>query len=230
MSSSRLFYQNSIICRNISHYISPYRKSSVSNLGHHSLPHSQYRRIILSSSYTNHHLLSKTIYNTQSKSFCTKPPNEEYKGDENKEDDPDYTYVEVDEGQIKKRNYTVLSWRSVIATIIVFGIGTILFQQQIHQHRQKQKKPQYASYGEAQIGGAEWRMVDHNSKEVNQNDLKGKYQVVYFGFTFCPDVCPRELTKMANVCCLYIHIFSLHINGKFPKISYQVVCKYQLLL
>jgi len=145
--------------------------------------------------------------------FTSKPPsnpNEESKSEEvvdetadattkrDEEDDSEWEYREVDEESVRKRNYQVISWKTVFATIVVFGIGTILFQQRLHEHRQKQKKPQYASYGEAQIGGGEWRMTDHNGKIVTQNDLKGKYQVVYFGFTFCPDVCPRELTKMAN--------------------------------
>lgn len=114
------------------------------------------------------------------------------------EDDSEWEYREVDNDSMKQRNYQILSWRVVFGTIIIFGIGTIMFQQQVHRHRQKQKQPQYASYGEAQIGGGEWRMTDHNNSEIDQTALMGKYQVVYFGFTFCPDVCPRELTKMAN--------------------------------
>jgi len=106
----------------------------------------------------------------------------------------------VDSEEVRQRNYQVLSWRTVLATILVFGAGTILFQQRLHSHRQKQKQPQYASYGEAMIGGAdtEWKMTDHHGKEVDQNTLRGAFQIVYFGFTFCPDVCPRELTKMAT--------------------------------
>jgi len=104
----------------------------------------------------------------------------------------------VDENEARTRNYQVLSWRTVLVTIAVFGIGTILFQQKVNEHRQKQKKPQYATYGEAQIGGGEWKMTDHNGRRITQKEMMGKYQVVYFGFTFCPDVCPRELTKMAH--------------------------------
>lgn len=139
-------------------------------------------------------------------SFCSKPPppatDAESEGQDESKEDEDWEYREVDEDQIKKRNYQILSWRTVIATIIVFGIGTIAFQQRLHQHRQKQKKPQYAAYGEAQIGGGEWKMTDHNNIDIDHTSLLGRYQVVYFGFTFCPDVCPRELTKMANAMAL----------------------------
>eukprot|EP01083_Nonionella_stella_P214520 772937_1 len=113
-------------------------------------------------------------------------------------DENEWEYREVDNETLKTKNYQPLTWKVVIGTIIFFGIGTIIFQQQIHKHRQKQRAPEYASYGEAQIGIGEWKMTDHNNKLIDQNTLMGKYQIVYFGFTFCPDVCPRELTKMAH--------------------------------
>lgn len=52
--------------------------------------------------------------------------------------------------------------------------------------------------GKPLVGGA-FHLTDHNGKDFTQDDLKGKYSLVYFGFTHCPDICPEELDKMAGM-------------------------------
>jgi len=47
----------------------------------------------------------------------------------------------------------------------------------------------------AQIGG-EFSLVDANNRPVHYSDFDGKYRIVYFGYTFCPDVCPVDLQKL----------------------------------
>lgn len=47
------------------------------------------------------------------------------------------------------------------------------------------------------IGGA-FTLTDHKGKPFTEADLKGKYSLVYFGFTYCPDVCPTGLQAMAD--------------------------------
>lgn len=51
--------------------------------------------------------------------------------------------------------------------------------------------------GKADIGG-DWRLYDVDGNEVTQEDLQGKYYLIYFGFTMCPDVCPISLQKVAK--------------------------------
>lgn len=34
---------------------------------------------------------------------------------------------------------------------------------------------------------------------MTSGELLGRYSLLYFGFTFCPDICPNELVKMGRV-------------------------------
>jgi cytochrome oxidase Cu insertion factor (SCO1/SenC/PrrC family) len=51
------------------------------------------------------------------------------------------------------------------------------------------------SIGEALVGGP-FAMTDQNGKRVSEKDFLGRYMLVFFGFTYCPDVCPTELQVM----------------------------------
>ncbi|HID44531.1 MAG TPA: redoxin domain-containing protein [Chromatiaceae bacterium] len=48
---------------------------------------------------------------------------------------------------------------------------------------------------QANIGGR-FMLTDHNGNMVTEEDMKGKYQLIYFGYTFCPDVCPTSLSVL----------------------------------
>lgn len=47
----------------------------------------------------------------------------------------------------------------------------------------------------ARIGGP-FTLTDQDGKTVTDADFTGKYRIVYFGYTYCPDVCPTDLTKI----------------------------------
>ena len=46
--------------------------------------------------------------------------------------------------------------------------------------------------GEAMIGGA-FVLTDQDGKPRSSADFRGRYQLIYFGYSFCPDVCPTTL-------------------------------------
>jgi cytochrome oxidase Cu insertion factor (SCO1/SenC/PrrC family) len=53
-----------------------------------------------------------------------------------------------------------------------------------------------AGLGEAFVGGP-FTMVNHRGETVTEKSFLGKPMLLFFGFTFCPDVCPTELQVMA---------------------------------
>jgi protein SCO1 len=55
------------------------------------------------------------------------------------------------------------------------------------------------SGGNSAIGiGGPFTLQDGNGKTVSDKDFRGKYMLVYFGYTFCPDVCPTTLNAVAE--------------------------------
>jgi protein SCO1/2 len=46
--------------------------------------------------------------------------------------------------------------------------------------------------------GGPFALVGGDGKPVTDNDFRGKYMLVYFGYTYCPDVCPTTLTAIAD--------------------------------
>lgn len=46
--------------------------------------------------------------------------------------------------------------------------------------------------------GGPFEAVDHTGRPVTQADFEGQLSIYYFGFTFCPDICPTELSVIAS--------------------------------
>ncbi len=46
--------------------------------------------------------------------------------------------------------------------------------------------------------GGGFELVDHSGNTVSDQDFTGRYMLIYFGYTFCPDICPTGLSTMAT--------------------------------
>lgn len=94
-----------------------------------------------------------------------------------------------------------VSWLSFLLLALT-GAGIIwYYDKEKKQHIEEinsasQAVKQGPSVGKAAIGGP-FKLIKHDGKNVTEKDFLGKWTVIYFGFTHCPDICPDELQKLA---------------------------------
>lgn len=66
----------------------------------------------------------------------------------------------------------------------------------------------------ATIGG-DFTLTGSKGQTVRWGDFAGKYRIVYFGFTFCPDICPTDMQRVAQGLKI--------LKGKDPELAAKVV-------
>ena len=49
-----------------------------------------------------------------------------------------------------------------------------------------------------QLFGGPFALTDHNGRAVTDETFRGRFTLLYFGYTFCPDLCPTNLLTMAD--------------------------------
>jgi cytochrome oxidase Cu insertion factor (SCO1/SenC/PrrC family) len=66
-----------------------------------------------------------------------------------------------------------------------------------YESEQVPRLGQVISTGKADVGGP-FRLTDQTGKTVSDADFRGRYMLIYFGYSFCPDVCPTTLSVIAQ--------------------------------
>ncbi|CAB4422862.1 unnamed protein product [Rhizophagus irregularis] len=97
--------------------------------------------------------------------------------------------------------YTVgpFNWKSLVL-FIVTGTGLFFYFKNEKKKVLEKRKEELAnkSIGRPKVGGP-FELINQDGKLVTDKDFLGKFLLVYFGFTHCPDICPEELDKMSKV-------------------------------
>jgi protein SCO1/2 len=52
-------------------------------------------------------------------------------------------------------------------------------------------------YGRGSVGGP-FTLTDQSGKQRSDSEFRGKLMIVYFGYTYCPDVCPTDLMAITQ--------------------------------
>lgn len=90
-----------------------------------------------------------------------------------------------------------ITLRNFVLTLLA-GAGVVATARYYEQEKLKSRmnKTQQVA-GKAAVGGP-FSLVDQDGKLFTQENLRGQFSVLYFGFTHCPDICPTELEKLAE--------------------------------
>jgi protein SCO1/2 len=76
----------------------------------------------------------------------------------------------------------------LLAALAILGVAGVA----LWRHR-----PMAAAPAASDIGGP-FALTDQENRPVTDRILQGKWTLVYFGYTFCPDVCPTTLAALAQ--------------------------------
>jgi cytochrome oxidase Cu insertion factor (SCO1/SenC/PrrC family) len=97
--------------------------------------------------------------------------------------------------QRKKRNLLTLG--AIGFAVLLFAILGIVQTEKSHKAVAIAHDIPGSQDGLPSIGG-DFQLVDKNEKVWKNTDFKGKPMLVYFGYTYCPDICPTALYHMTQ--------------------------------
>lgn len=98
----------------------------------------------------------------------------------------------------KQATQGLLSWKSALMFLATGGILTYFFNEEKKRLDMQRESEAHKGIGKPKVGGP-FDLVDQDGNKFTDQDLLGKWSLIYFGFSMCPDICPDELDKMALV-------------------------------
>ncbi|KAI8961825.1 SCO1 protein [Daldinia sp. FL1419] len=90
------------------------------------------------------------------------------------------------------------SWKAGLLFVLTSAGLVWYFEYEKKRMQRKRVAEATKGVGKPKVGG-DFELIDQDGRPFSSKDLKGRYSLVYFGFTHCPDICPEELDKMARM-------------------------------
>lgn len=105
-------------------------------------------------------------------------------------------------GQKKFGEGGPVSWANlfVTGTVMISALIGYLYARNVKDKELEIERKR--QIGKAKIGG-NFDLIDQDGNPKTNKDFLGKWVLLYFGFTHCPDICPDEMEKMSEVCQYY---------------------------
>lgn len=98
----------------------------------------------------------------------------------------------------KKQKSFFLTWKC-FAVNLAMTLPILYFYILEDQKRKNRKhKTTVSSIGKPLIGG-DFTLFNQHGEIVTNASFKNKFCLIYFGFSYCPDICPQELEKQTMV-------------------------------
>jgi cytochrome oxidase Cu insertion factor (SCO1/SenC/PrrC family) len=97
-----------------------------------------------------------------------------------------------------KRRASVRTWR-LIAALFAFAVsGDAAFAEDTPPDQAAAAQMmEDLMYSRGTVGGP-FTLTDSSGHQRSDSDFRGKLMIVYFGYTFCPDVCPADLMAITQ--------------------------------
>lgn len=87
--------------------------------------------------------------------------------------------------------------RTAVLSILALCAGAAIAYLQVQHERSNPAQNSPHAMAGLKIGGP-FTLMDHTGKMVTDTDFASDYKLIYFGFTYCPAICPTELGKMTQ--------------------------------
>lgn len=83
--------------------------------------------------------------------------------------------------------------------IYAMGIAAAVIGAWFFQKISQLPQPEHALYYQQSREIKPFELTDHNGQSFTKEQLKGKWSLVFFGYTSCPDVCPTTLQNLGFI-------------------------------
>lgn len=98
-----------------------------------------------------------------------------------------------------KQKHNFFSKIIILLSLFIAGISAYILLTIELPNKPLNGKGESKEFIQKQPIGGEFTLKDHNGNLFHSSQISGKLTLIYFGFTFCPDICPTSLTKLADV-------------------------------
>ncbi len=92
----------------------------------------------------------------------------------------------------------MMNLRRMIFVILILAVACAVTFWLVASHNENEMPQETGLLPKPSDLGGPFSLIDQSGKHVTEKDYAGKYLLIYFGYTYCPDACPTELLVMGQ--------------------------------